>query len=199
MKSIPVSDFASHLHRMVPVDIPLVAEDAIVKAAIRFCRDTRILIAYREIDLVFAGQLIGAVANSAMNRRELAKLKAFDLLRVKSGNEILTAPNEYYLPSLDEIRFLNDYENVIIMSIAEPAADTKYLPDVLFNDWLTAICHGAAAQICAMAGTPPEVAQFLAHHERNFVEAIDQAKRWRMESATVETVPERRIRKRDFF
>ncbi|WP_332400304.1 hypothetical protein [Vibrio metschnikovii] len=199
MKQVPVSDFIPHLRKLVPVDIPLVAREALVTAAIRFCRDTRILVSVRELDYVFDRQMIKAVGNSAANRRTDGGIKACDIISVTSNGEPLEPAVDYHLVSLDELRFLSDHRNVTITSIAEPALDTKFLPDQLFNDWLHAICHGAASLISASPGAPKEVARLAQYHEANFVETINHAKRWRIESAPVDAVPHRRNRKREFF
>ncbi|PXA72881.1 hypothetical protein [Vibrio sp. 11986-1-5] len=199
MKQVPVSDFIPHLRKLVPVDIPLVAKEALINAAIRFCRDTRILVSVRDLDYVFDRQIVKAVSKLAESRNTDGGIKACDIISVTSNGESLESATDYHLVSLDELRFLSDYRNVMITSIVEPTLDTKFLPEQLFTDWLHAICHGAAALICSCPGAPKDVAKLSLYHETNFVEAINHAKRWRMESALVETIPNRRNRKREFF
>lgn len=196
MRMVPVSDFLPTLRPMVDAPLPLQMKQAVLKSAIRFCRESGVVITSRHFCQVYEGQTINVVKDSAVNRNAGGALKASSKSVVSVDGVELSADVDYHALSLDDVFFLRDHRDVTIACTVEPVSSAKEVPAKLYDDWLDGICAGAAAWLYALP-------QFLngdlhAHYEREFVEAMRNATRWRLESSPAMS-PRRANRKREFY
>ncbi|MDW6094054.1 hypothetical protein SBX64_16060 [Vibrio rhizosphaerae] len=197
MNMVPVDDFIPMLRSMVSNAITLEMKSAIVQAAITFCRKSKVVIHTRTIDSVFAGETVRVVENSGINRRTPGSIKSAEIVSIKSGNDDLTPGSDYINDGLDSVKFKRDIGEVDFVAIVEPDLNAKFLPAILMSDWCNVLCHGAAS-ILNSKSSGPEV-QMTSFHEREFIDGIRRAYRWR-----VETLPElnpkvKSNRSREFF
>ncbi|WP_407330553.1 hypothetical protein [Enterovibrio sp. 27052020O] len=196
MRTVPVSEFMPTLRQLVSVVLPMQLEQAIVASAVRFCRGSGVVMASRTFCQVYEGQTINIVRDSAVNRRADGILKASDSALITSDGVALQPDRDYHALSLDDVFFLRDAQDVTITCTVEPVLGAKELPAKLYDDWLSGICAGAAARLYAM---PDSLDPNLhAHYEREFVETMRQAMRWRLETSPSMS-PSAPVRKREFF
>ncbi|PJC87839.1 hypothetical protein CSW98_01565 [Vibrio sp. HA2012] len=178
MNMVPVSDFLPGVRQLVHSPIQKEMDQAIVRSAIKFSRDSLAVLHKRSIDNVFDGEVVSFVAKSGINRRTPGSLKAAEVFSVSADGEVMISGTDYTALSLDELQFLHDSIKVEISGAVEPTPAAEYLPDVLYKDWVDAICHGAAYYL--LLPTDPNRA---AIYERELIEGIRKAKRWRIESS----------------
>lgn len=196
MRMVPVSDFLPTLRQMVDAPLPLQMKQAIVKSAIRFCRESGVVITSRLFCHVYEGQTLNVVKDSAVNRNAGGTLKASAQAVVSVDGVALLPDLDYHALSLDDVFFLRDCKDVMIASTVEPVPSAKALPAKLFDDWLDGICAGAAAWLYTL----PEFldGKLYALHEQAFVESIRDAKRWRLENSPAMS-PRRITSRREFY
>ncbi|MGD6739667.1 hypothetical protein ACN08N_23530 [Photobacterium leiognathi subsp. mandapamensis] len=188
---VPVTEFLPTLRMLVDVPVPGVMETAIVKAARKFCRDSKILVKSRQFAEVYQCQSVSIVGVGA-------ELKGAGIVTVTSKGKPLSSGSDYQIDGLDSVKFNADFSEVLVMGLAEPKANTGQLPAILLDDYVEGICAGAASILQMMPGTTwsqPELAQV---NEREFVSTIRHAYRYSIEHtpALEETRP---MSKREFY
>lgn len=186
MRTVSVEDFLPTLRLMVNGAMPVLMRDAVVRSAIRFCRTTEVIATDHTLSHVSEGQIFNVVSAN--------ELKASGECRVSQGETELKAGVDYQALAMDEIRFLREVNFVLVRCAVEPIAGAKTLPANLYEDWLQGICAGAASWLY----TQPSIlnGDLHAFYEREFVEQVRHAKRWRLETAPAVSRP---TRKRSFF
>ncbi|TGZ35379.1 hypothetical protein EQ875_01660 [Photobacterium damselae subsp. damselae] len=188
---VPVTEFLPTLRMLVDVPIPGVMETAIIKAARKFCRDSKILVKTRRFEEVHQYQSASIVEAST-------ELKGAGIVSVTSNGKQLSSGSDYQVDGLDGVKFNASFSEVLVVGIAEPKANTDQLPTILLDDYVDGICAGAASMLQMMPGatwTQPELAQV---NERDFVSAIRHAYRYSIEQ-TPELEETRPMIKREFY
>lgn len=188
---VSVSEFLPTLRMLVDVPVPGVMETAIVKAARKFCRESKVLVLQCQLAEVSELQVFSIVADNV-------DLKGAGIINVLSQDQLLTAGQDYNIQGLDKVCFIKNFADICIVGIAEPSVTASQLPAILLDDYVDGICAGAASILQMMPNatwTQPELAQV---NEREFVSTIRQAYRY-----TIETTPAleatRPMSKREFF
>lgn len=193
---VPVSEFLPTLRMLVDVPVPGLMETAIVKAAQRFCRESKALVEHRCFDNVFSCQSVSVIANTFGHGK--IQLKGAGVVAVTSESKTLTAGVDYSVKSLDQVKFNHHFSDVSIIGIAEPLANADHLPAILFTDYVDGICAGAASILQKqpnVAWFEPSLAQY---NERDFTQAIRDAYRMAIESEPA-LCPSRPQPKREFY
>ncbi|PSU24684.1 hypothetical protein CTM97_19330 [Photobacterium phosphoreum] len=177
---VPVSDFVPTLRLLVDVPVPGLMETTIVKAAQRFCRESKLLVKTRQFDEVFEYKSVSVISLQTGTRGK-AQLKGAGLVNVTSQGQPLKAGYDFVVASRDDITFKADFSDVVITAIAEPIINADQLPDVLLHDYVDGICAGAANLLQLQPTTSwfnPDLAQY---NQREFISAIRQAYRYAIE------------------
>ncbi|OBU29322.1 hypothetical protein C0Z01_00510 [Photobacterium kishitanii] len=172
---VPVSDFLPTLRMLVDVPVPGLMEMAIVKAAQRFCRESKVIVKTRQFDEVFDCQSVSVIGIGT------PQLKGAGIVSVTSKGLPLKAGYDFVIVSRDDITFTADFSDVVITAMAEPIMNADQLPEVLLHDYVDGICAGAANLLQLQPTTPwfnPDLAQY---NHREFISAICQAYRYAIE------------------
>lgn len=188
---VPVTDFLPTLRMLVDVPVPGVMETAIVKAARKFCRDSKILVKSRQFAEVYQCQPVSIISAGT-------DLKGAGIVIVTSKGEPLSAGNDYQVDGLDSVKFNANFSDVLVVGLAEPKINTDQLPAILLDDYADGICAGAASILQMMPNatwTQPDLAQV---NEREFVSVIRQAYRHAIET-TPALEATRPVTNREFY
>ena len=171
---VPVTEFLPALRMLVDVPVPGVMETAIVKAARKFCRDSKILVKSRQLAEVYQCQSVFIISAGT-------DLKGAGIVIVTSEGKQLSAGSDYQIDGLDSVKFNANFSDVLVMGLAEPKANANQLPFILLDDYVDGICAGAASILQMMPNatwTQPDLAQA---NEREFVSTIRHAYRYSIE------------------
>ncbi|OEE65853.1 hypothetical protein A1OO_08575 [Enterovibrio norvegicus FF-33] len=201
MREVPVSAFVPRLRTLVNVPLIPLMESAVVDAAIQFCRQSQVVVYTRRLDRVYAHQTLSAVERAGINRRTQGRYKSAGIYRVeRSGvtDKVVMTEDAYQALSLDEVSFTESASNVTLHAVIEPQQGTAHLPALLFEDWALGICAGAASFLLRQPDKEWSNVQLGVYQEREFVEQIRKAKRWRLEH-TPALNPPHAVRKHEFF
>lgn len=95
----------------------------------------------------------------------------------------------YYLPDRETIRIAltpdaSATDALAVMCAFKPTQTATNLPDILFDDHLEAIGHGAKARLLAIPGKPWSNPQLAAYHEAKFEKAKKKEKAERLNDYT---------------
>ncbi|MCD9525525.1 hypothetical protein [Photobacterium carnosum] len=181
---VPVSDFVPTLRMLVDVPVPGLMEIAIVKAAQRFCRESKILIKTRQFDDVFERQSVSMISHHVGIKGKV-QLKGAGIVNVTSKSQPLKVGYDFVVVSRDDITFKADFSDVVITAMAEPMINADQLPAMLLHDYVDGICAGAANLLQLQPTTSwfnPDLAQY---NQREFISAIRQAYRYAIEHTPV--------------
>lgn len=188
---VPVTDFLPTLRMLVDVPVPGVMETAIVKAARKFCRDSKTLV--NSIQLVDVDQYQSVSIVSVGT-----DLKGAGIVTVTSKGQPLSVGSDYKVDGLGGVTFNANFTDVLVVGFIEPKTNAEQLPAILLDDHVDGICAGAASILQMMPNatwTQPELAQV---NEREFVSAIRQAYRHAIET-TPALEPTRPVTNREFY
>ncbi|WP_251878969.1 hypothetical protein [Grimontia kaedaensis] len=173
-------------------------EEAVVWAAQAFCRRSLAIWRARTFHQVFKHQTISTIEQSSLNHRTLGALKSAEIISVTSKGERLVVGRDYNAVSLDDVHFLDAFDDVTVTCAVEPRVGSSHLPASLFNDWEDGICAGAAKRLLLQPDKDWSDVALAGYYEREFVEAIRKARRWRLE-VSPDVTPENPLsRKRSF-
>ncbi|MGR5465337.1 hypothetical protein ACPV5G_20585 [Photobacterium damselae] len=192
---VPVTDFLPMLRLMVDVPIPGVMEQALVQAAIVFCRQSQCIEKTRAFDEVYERQNVAAV-NGQFGCKGKPQLKGAGIILVSSKGHPLKKGVDYTVVGLDKVVFKHDFASIEIHAFAEPIIGSTQLPASLYFDYCNTICRGAAAILQMQPNqtwTQPDLAQ---HNERLFVSGYREAFRNAIEQREYIPRPET---KREFY
>ncbi|WP_232314367.1 hypothetical protein [Grimontia marina] len=173
-------------------------EEAVVAAAQAFCRRSLAIWRTRTFAHVFRYQTVSVIERSSLNHRTLGALKSADIISVTSKGQRLVVGKDYDAISLDDVHFLDAFDDVTVTCAVEPRAGSSHLPASLFHDWEEGICAGAAKRLLLQPDKAWSDVALAGYHEREFVEAICQARRWRLEVSPDATPENPLTRKRSF-
>ncbi|PSV11658.1 hypothetical protein C0W59_19180 [Photobacterium kishitanii] len=189
---VPVSDFLPTLRMLVDVPVPGLMEMAIVKAAQRFCRESKVIVKTRQFDEVFDCQSVSVIGIGT------PQLKGAGIVSVASKDHLLLAGYDYTVVDRGEIKFTGNFSDVAIIGVVEPAINADQLPKVLLHDYVDGICAGAANLLQLQPTTAwfnPDLAQY---NHREFVQAIRDASRYALENTPALEV-NNQTRKREYI
>lgn len=180
-----------------------IIRQALIRAAIEFCKQSALIHLERHFDEVLEGQTVSFAQASSVNRQARQDVREPQvtgsvLHRITSGGEILTPGEHYHVQSVESIRFLVTLHDVCIIGAIEPLPTATLIPAALVEDYSEAMADGAAAILQIQPGKPwinPELAQINRAH---FNEAAREAYRFRIEqTAKARTINP--VRRRTFF
>ncbi|MGF1727070.1 hypothetical protein [Photobacterium nomapromontoriensis] len=194
---VPVTDFLPTLRMLVDVPVPGLMETAIVKAAQKFCRESKVLVRERQYAEVYSCQLVSVVSNQVGPKGKV-QLKGAGIISVSSKGQRLEAGHDYSVVGLDKVKFNADFMDVKITGIAEPLVNATQLPAELLNDYCDGICAGAASILQLQPTTAwfnPELASF---NQREYVQSIRDAYRYTIENTPALEEPQL-VRRREFY
>ncbi|MEZ8965494.1 hypothetical protein AB6E53_02285 [Vibrio breoganii] len=204
MKVVAVSEFLPAVRRLINIPFVPLLEDAIVESARTFCRESKIVFISRSFDSVLTEQHISVVESSSDNRLSGLNIKASNLERITAqttNGEVLDLEPEvnYHQLSRDRLTFITAHSNVTIISTVEPTNGATKLPQVLYEDYLRAIAHGAVAILYAQPDKDWFNPDMAGYYERLFVEGYRESARFRLDASPQITRPVKRARNREFF
>lgn len=178
-------------------------KQAIVKAAITFCHDSRYVYIERNFSSVLEGQSIEFAAGSSLNRQarqqiNTPQITTTTIFKITQDGELLTPGVHYHQHSADVIRFLAPLENVSICGAVEPISGAVLIPSELINDYAEELADGAAVELLMQTSRPWANPEKAGMYRILFNEAIRDAYRFRVDS-TPNAAVTNPVRKRNFF
>lgn len=194
MRTVPVDDFLPALRQIGPAAMPITLKQALVYSAGRFCRMSGVV----HVDCVFErvkhGETIDVIEQSSVAIHSDMSLKSTGDVEATEKGVLMASGSDYECPAVGAVRFLRNADNVHLCSAVEPASQSKQLPASLYDNWMMAVCEGAASWLY---GLPEFINGDLhSYHEREFVEHVRRAKRWQLDNKPASTRP---VRRREFF
>lgn len=180
-----------------------IIRQAVIRAAIDFCKRSALIHLERRFEEVLEGQTVGFAKMSSINRQARQDVREPQVTgsvihRVTSQGEPLQPGTHYHVQSAESVRFLVSLQNVCIIGAIEPLPSATLIPAALVEDYAEAMADGAAAILQLQPGKPwasPELAQL---NKARFNEAVRDARRFRIEQ-TPNAQVENPVRRRHFF
>ncbi|MEL3922137.1 hypothetical protein V1481_02095 [Aeromonas enteropelogenes] len=159
---------------------------ALLHAAIDFCRRSALIHLERRFDEVLEGQTVSFAKACSINRqaRQLAngpQVTGSVIHRITSQGVLLQPGADYHVQSAESIRFLVTLRDVCIIGAIEPLPSATLIPAALVEDYAEAMADGAASILQLQPGKPwasPALAQL---NLARFNEAVRDAHRFRIE------------------
>jgi len=203
MVTVPVSDFYPTLRKIVNVPLLGIMAESIVKAAQMFCRKSLEVIYLRRFSLVAVDTQYTLIADSDLNDNGVY-FKASQVLDI-TATDILTGDirqllnvDDYIIISRDVIEFKTGFMNVVVRVAVEPPQNTTELPFSLFDDYLDGICSGAASLLLTQPDSDWANPTLALYHDTIFIQAIVDARRFRLEANPDTTHMANPVRHRSF-
>ena len=180
-----------------------IIRNAVVRAAIDFCKRSALVHFERQFDVVAAGQTVSFAKASSINRqaRQYARepqVTGSVIHSITAGGEPLTAGSHYHVQSAESIRFLVSLTDVVIIGAIEPLPTATLIPAALIEGYAEGLADGAAAILQMQPGKPwtsPELAQL---NQARFNDAVREAYRFRVEQSPSARISNP-VRRREFF
>lgn len=160
---------------------------AIIRAAIRFCRESRLVHLERRFSEVLEGQTIAFASTSSINRQARQDVRepqvtASVIHCITAKGELLSSGSDYHLQSADSVRFLRAFTDVCIAGAIEPLPTARLIPAALTEDYADAIADGATADLQLQPGKPWSNPEMGMMYQSRFNEAIRDGYRFRVEA-----------------
>ncbi|WP_084977292.1 hypothetical protein [Plesiomonas shigelloides] len=176
---------------------------AIIRASIAFCRESRLVHLERTFAEVFEGQTVTFASTCSINRQARQDVRepqvtASVIHGITSNGESLQSGYDYHLQSADSVRFLRACSNVMIAGAIEPVPNAKLIPAALVEDYSGAIADGATADLQLQPGKPWSNPEMGMMYQTRFNEAKREGYRFRIE-ATPDARVSNPVRRRSFF
>lgn len=165
--TVALTDFTKYVRLETPGCGEPVMLDAILRVAIDFCTRTELL--SEIIELVMSPALAtytvaptdpllypARLRNVIKNTLPLDPTNAASYTLRTDRNEA-GSPLAYFAPTRSQVTFApipNAVETLELDLVLRPARAATVLPDVLFDEWASAIAAGAKAQLMSMTGMP---------------------------------------------
>jgi hypothetical protein len=180
MDMVPVSDFEHELRPIAVGCMPDLLPRHIITSAIRFCKDTGIVMAELNLTATEQDETIDIATELTAIGFDMTGLIVVDVLQMTAAGDPLYVGADYSEKGRGTITLFDIQESVIIYAALAPSRSATQLPAELFDDWLEPILAGAASSLYLL----PEMQDggASAVHEQAYVEGMRKAKRWRIES-----------------
>lgn len=180
-----------------------IIRQAIIRAAIDFCKRSALIHLERQFDEVIEGQTVSFAKMSCINRQARQYVREPQVTGsvihcITSKGVPLHPGADYHVQSAESIRFLVTLQNVCVIGAIEPLLTATLIPEALVEDYAEAMADGAAAILQLQPGKPwasPELAQL---NTASFNEAVRDAHRFRIEQ-TPNAQIQNPVRRRQFF
>lgn len=182
-------------------------KQALISAAIDFCKRSALVHLERTFDTIYEGQTVTFAQASSINRQARQQVKEPQVTgsvihRITAGSKAqeLERGVDYHVQSAESIRFLRDLTMVTIIGAIEPLPNAMLIPAAIVEDYAEALADGATAILQLQPGKPWENPQAAAVRQSNFNNAVRDAYRFRVEHTpnAEPSTPVRRNR-RTFF
>ncbi|PWI34836.1 hypothetical protein DI392_00715 [Vibrio albus] len=196
MEMVPVTEFLYEFRPMVSGFMPDLLPRAILQSARRFCKDTDLLLFETTLTAVTANQQIVISDQLALDGVDTTGLVMGNIVRVSGDDDQLYIGGGFSEQSKGTITIFDEADSLTISVSMLPERNALELPETLLDDWLDGICAGAASYLYQL----PENQDLKLHqyHEREYVEQMRSAKRWRLESLSHASFSPTK-RNREFF
>lgn len=178
MNLVEVDRLLPHLRQLVTGPLDTWMTDALMKAAVSFCRESEMITLVRSVGGIAAGQTV-----TVSDRYDLVALR---ILSVTAGGELLSPGHGYLIISPGSITADRDLAEVRIHYIAIPGSDTDVIPEPLVTHYPYAVTAGAAYLLCMQPGRSWSDPQRAAHFHTEMVEGVRQAYRGKQEQSSFE-------------
>lgn len=180
-----------------------IIRNAVVRAAIDFCKRSALVHFERQFGVVVAGQTVSFAKASSINRQARQDVREPQVTgsvihSITAGGEILTPGTQYHVQSAESIRFLVGCADVVIVGAIEPLPSATLIPAALVEGYSEGLADGAAAILQLQPGKPwtnPELAQL---NQSRFNDAVRDAYRFRVEQSPNARISNP-VRRREFF
>ena len=180
-----------------------IIRQAIIRAAIDFCKRSALIHLERQFDEVIEGQTVSFAKMSCINRQARQYVREPQVTGsvihcITSKGVPLQPGADYHVQSAESIRFMVTLQNVCVIGAIEPLLTATLIPEALVEDYAEAMADGAAAILQLQPGKPwasPELAQL---NTARFNEAVRDAHRFRIEQ-TPNAQIQNPVRRRQFF
>lgn len=180
MNMVPLSDFEHELRPMVESFMPDLLPRAIVKSAIRFCKDTNLIVMEGSFLYTEENEQFDMAAKLVSDGFDMNSLTIANVVRIVADGDPLYIGGDYSEQGRGTITLFDAYDDVTITVSLMPVRSATQLPSELFDDWLEAILAASASHLYLLPeNVDPSAA---AIHEREYIEQMRKAKRWREES-----------------
>ncbi|GHZ87958.1 hypothetical protein VCSRO177_0767 [Vibrio cholerae] len=199
METVAIEQFVPTLRQLVNVALAPLLHSALLQAGQEFCRESGLVRYTRTIDRVSAHQVVAIVGSSELNSPSVGRYTTAELMAVVDDKGLaLIKGIDYLQTSRDELRFLREGKDLFIHCAIEPQRDSQTLPKVLWDEYVQAICYGAAHCLMLQPDSDWHNPSLGREYRTWFVEAIRCAKRFGLETGQqqVFTNP---VRQREFF
>ena len=197
MNKVSPDVFLPLLRRHISGPLDAMMRDALVEAAILFCRSSKYLVDSITLTDVVTNQDITICSDTDYKSSDLNAVVTV----VDDETAILDGGIDYLAISANKIKALNDFSTMTIGFTIEPRQNATNLPSPLFDDHAETIAFGAARILYlkpAMPWTDPNRAKL---YDAEFTEGCRRAARFRLEQSKelVQTEFSNPVRARDFF
>lgn len=192
MNLVEVDRLLPHLRQWVTGPLDTWMTDALLKAAVSFCRESELITLMRNVGAMAAGQTV-----TISNSYDLAALR---VLSVTAGDDALSQGGGYTINAPGTITADRALTDVRVHYIAIPSADTDVIPEPLVTLYPDAVAAGAAYLLCMQPGRSWSDPQRAAHFHTEMKEGVRQAYRAKQEQSTDAQLSFRNpIRRHQFF
>lgn len=176
MDVVDPSVFLPMLRRKISGPIEQLMKDAIMVAAIQFCRESKYVVDSIAVSPVSLGQLITICFDP--------DLKSSDIISVVDDSGSLLYGGESYLAiSANLIKALQDLEGLTIQYVVEPRPSSVKIPKQLFDDYAEEVACGAAQSLYLKPNAPWANVQLAQFYGVIFTEGYRKASRFRLEQS----------------
>lgn len=198
METVSVDVFVPKLRQLVNVGLPPIMHTALAEAAQEFCRESGVVRYSRTLVNVAAGDVIAVVGSSDLNKDSGSYLASEIISVTDSEQAALFKGVNFRQMSRDVLAFITSHPVVHVTCSVEPGVYTQTLPKLLFDEYVQAICYGAAHRLMLQPDSDWHNPSLGNEFRQWFVEAMRQAKRFALESGDAQSFSNP-IRKREFF
>ena len=176
-----LADFAKYVRPEVPGCPEPLITDAVLRACIDFCTRTELLSEIIELptEATVATYAItptdpelypARLRNVLKNKLPLDKTDAATHAVSRERHDS-RSPEKYFAPTRKQITFApvpDSVETIELDLVLRPDRDATTVPDVLFDEWATAIASGAKSLLQMMEGSAWANAALGAYHKTNY-------------------------------
>lgn len=194
MDKVDPDVFLPLLRRHVSGPLDTMMREALIEAAIVFCRQSKYLVDTLTITNVIADQDIAISSDT--------DLKSSDLNSVMDGEgNLLSGGIDYLAISANKIKSLADFNTLKIGFCIEPRQTATKIPQPLFDDHAETIAYGAARILYLKPNMPWTDAKRSQLYDTEFTEGIVRATRFRLEQSKepIQNEFSNPVRVRDFY
>lgn len=194
-----LEEFLPLVRQQINGPIDFMMTDAVLQAAIVFCRESTIVRSVVNLEGVVADQPY-TLTDPTGQLRAFRRLSVYD----KSSSDRrcdwdwLEAGCQYDVIDSNTITFRSNMNKAIMHLALCPTNKATEVPDVLLNEYQEAIAYGALERLFIMPGKPWTDEQRSAYYKARFTDGFRDALREVLES-THDTGFHNAVRRRDYY